>query len=153
MNTQHRRSISENRKALRDYEILERIEAGIVLAGTEIKSIRSAKVNLQDSYARVSNGEMWLFGMHVAAWTGGGPWNHDPIRPRKLLLHHNEIFRLSRASGQKGLTLIPLRLYLRDHHAKIEIGLAKGRRQYDKRKVIMQREVDRELARTMRRKY
>ena len=150
MTIERRKVISENRKAFRDYAVEERVEAGLVLLGTEIKSIRAARVNLQDAYARVSDGEMWLHGMHVSPWTAGGPWNHDPLRPRKLLLHWAEIHRLGLAAAQKGLTLVPLRLYIQDHHAKVEMGLAKGRRQYDKRRAIIKRETEREIARGMR---
>ena len=152
MSTERRKAISENRRAFRDYAIMERVEAGLVLLGTEIKSVRAARVNLQDAYARVAGGEMWLYGMHVAAWPGGGPWNHEPLRPRKLLLHREEIYKLGRTSAQKGLTLVPLRLYIQGHHAKVELGLAKGRRQYDKRRAIMERETEREIARGMRRR-
>ena len=152
MSNERRRAISENRKAFRDYAIMERVEAGLVLLGTEIKSVRAARVNLQDAYAKMDRGEMWLHGMHVAAWPGGGPWNHDPLRPRKLLLHRNEIAKMGRAAAQKGLTLVPLRLYIHGHNAKVELGLAKGRRQYEKRQVIMRREADREIARGMRRR-
>lgn len=152
MATERRRVISENRKAFRDYSIVERVEAGLALLGTEIKSIRASRVSLQDAYARVTDGEMWLHGMHVAVWPAGGPWNHEPLRPRKLLLHRTEIHRLGLAAAQKGLTLVPLRLYIQGHHAKVELGLAKGRRQYDKRQAIIQRESEREIARGMRRR-
>jgi SsrA-binding protein len=151
MGNEHRETISENRRAFRDYELMDRVEAGLVLRGTEIKSIRTARVNLQDAYAQVKGGEMWLYGLHVAAWPGAGPWNHEPLRPRKLLLHRDEIRKLRRATGQKGLTLVPLRMYIRDHHAKVELALARGRRQYDKRQAIIKRETEREIARSFRR--
>ena len=152
MTSNRRKVISTNRKALHDYAVLEQVEAGLVLLGTEIKSIRAGRVNLQDAYAQAKDGELWLHGMHVAPWTGGGPWNHEPLRPRKLLLHHDEALKLSRAAAQKGLTMVPLRLYIRDHHAKVDLALAKGKRQYDKRRAIMQRETEREIARGMRRR-
>ena len=145
------RTVADNRRARFDYDILDRIEAGIVLTGTEIKSVRDARVTIRDAYAQARNGEMWLHNMHVAAWTSAGPWGHEPTRSRKLLLHAGEIDRFSRAAGQRGLTMIPLRLYIKGHHAKVELALAKGRRRYDKRQAIMRRESDREIARALRR--
>ncbi len=145
------RTIADNRRARFDYDILDRIEAGIVLTGTEIKSVRDARVAIRDAYAQARNGEMWLHNMHVAAWTSAGPWGHEPARSRKLLMHAREIDRFSRAAGQRGLTMIPLRVYIKGHHAKVELALAKGRRHYDKRQVIMRRESDREIARALRR--
>ena len=150
MGTDRIKSIAVNRKALHDYEVLERVEAGLVLVGTEIKSIRAGRANLQEAYAQMEHGELWLHHCHVAPWTGGGPWNHDPLRPKKLLLHDDEIRRLGGSAAQKGLTLVPLRLYIRGHHAKVELALARGKRQYDKRRVIMQRETEREMERALR---
>ena len=144
------KTITVNRKAFYDYEILERVEAGLVLTGTEIKSVRAARVNLREAYARVGNGEAWLYNLHIAPWAGAGPWNHDPLRRRKLLLHKEQVERLALKVGQQGLTLVPIRLYIRDHHAKVELALAKGRRRYDKRQAIMQRESDREVQRALR---
>jgi SsrA-binding protein len=146
------KTISVNRKALRDYEILERVEAGLVLTGTEIKSIRSGRVNLQAAFARVDKGEVWLHNAHIAEYKEGGIYNHDPIRPRKLLLSRQEIDRLSRVAAQKGLTLVPLSLYIKKHWAKAEIGLARGRRRYEKRQVILKRDAEREMQRTIRRR-
>ena len=143
-------SISENRRARHDYEVLERVEAGIMLTGTEIKSVRAARVNIGDSYAQIRNGEIWLHNMHISPWGAAGPWNHDPIRTRKLLLHRSQVTQLGRLLFKKGLTLIPLKIYIRNHHAKLEIGLAHGRRRYDKRQVIMKRETDREINRALR---
>ena len=145
------RTVSDNRRARFDYDIMERAEAGLELTGTEIKSVRSGKANIRDAFAQVRGGEMWLQNMHIAAWTSGGPWNHEPVRPRRLLLHRYEIDRLGKTAGQKGLTIVPLRVYIKGHHAKVEVALAKGRRLYDKRKVIQQRETDREIAREIRR--
>ena len=122
-----------------------------MLTGTEIKSVRDARVAIRDAYAQARNGEMWLHNMHVAAWTSAGPWGHEPTRSRKLLMHAREIDRFSRAAGQRGLTMIPLRVYIKGHHAKVELALAKGRRHYDKRQAIMRRESDREIARALRR--
>ena len=145
------RTVADNRRARFDYDILDRIEAGIVLTGTEIKSVRDARVAIRDAYAQARNGELWLHHMHVAAWTSAGPWGHEPTRSRKLLMHAREIDRFSRAAGQRGLTMIPLRVYIKGHHAKVELALAKGRRHYDKRQAIMRRESDREIARALRR--
>ena len=146
------KTISVNRKALRDYEILERVEAGLVLTGTEIKSIRAGRVNLQAAFARVDKGEVWLHNAHIAEYQEGGIYNHDPIRPRKLLLNRKEIERLFGVAAQKGLTLVPLRLYIKKHWAKAEIGLARGRRQYEKRQVILKRDAEREMQRAIRRR-
>ena len=145
------RTVADNRRARFDYDILDRIEAGIVLTGTEIKSVRDARVTIRDAFAQARNGEMWLHNMHVAAWTSAGPWGHEPTRSRKLLMHAGEIDRFSRAAGQRGLTMIPLRLYIKGHHAKVELALAKGRRRHDKRQAIIRRETDREIARALRR--
>ena len=144
-------AIAINRRALRDYEILETIEAGLVLTGTEIKSIRAGRANIQRAFARSSGGEMWLYEAHIAQYMEGSIYNHAPTRPRKLLLKRNQIIELSDVTAQKGLTLVPLRLYIKSHYAKIQLGLAKGRRQYDKRKVIIDREKEREAGRAMRR--
>ncbi len=145
------RTVADNRRARFDYDLLDRIEAGIVLTGTEIKSVRDARVAIRDAYAQVRNGEMWLHNMHVAAWTSAGPWGHEPTRSRKLLMHAGEIERFNRAAAQRGLTIVPLRIYIKGHHAKVELALAKGRRRYDKRQAIMRRESDREIARALRR--
>ncbi len=145
------RTVANNRRARFDYDLLETVEAGLALTGTEIKSVRAGKANIRDAYAQVRDGEMWLQNMHVAPWSGGGPWNHEPLRPRRLLLHRNEIARLSRQVLQKGLTIVPTRLYIKGHHAKVEVALAKGRRHYDKRQAIMRRETEREIGRAMRR--
>jgi SsrA-binding protein len=148
--TPYFRTVSDNRRARFNYELFERIEAGLVLSGTEIKSIRAGKVNIRDAYAQVRDGEMWLQNMHIAQWTSGGPWNHEPIHPRRLLLHREEIERIGRVTGQQGLTIVPLRIYIKGHIAKVEVALAKGRRRYDKRRAIQERETDREIARAMR---
>ena len=144
--------IATNRKALHDYEILERLEAGLVLTGTEIKSIRAGRANLREAYARPEGGELWLVGAHIAQYPQGGIYNHEPTRPRKLLLHGDQIGRLSGAVAQKGLTVVPLRLYIRNHVAKVELGVARGRRQYDKRKVIARRDAEREMQQALRRR-
>ncbi len=136
-----------NRKAFHDYEILERVEAGLVLTGTEIKSVRAGRANVRDAYARPEDGELWLVNAHIAHYPQGGIYNHEPTRPRKLLLHRDQLVRLAGESAQKGLTIVPLRLYIRNHVAKVELGLARGRRQYDKRKVIARRDAEREMHR------
>ena len=143
------RTVSDNRRARFNYDIIDRIEAGLALTGTEIKSVRAGRATIRDAYAQVKDHEMWLQNMHIAPWTGGGPWNHEPIRPRRLLLHRSEIFRLGRLAGQQGLTIVPLRVYIKEHRAKVEVALAKGRRRYDKRKAIQQRETDREISRAL----
>jgi len=139
--------ITVNRKALHDYDILERVEAGLVLAGTEIKSIRAGRANIRQAYARPEGGELWLVGAHIAQYPQGGIYNHEPTRPRKLLLHRDQLAQLVGAVTQKGLTIVPLRLYIRNHVAKVELGLARGRRQYDKRKAIARRDAEREMRR------
>jgi SsrA-binding protein len=137
--------LADNRKATFDYSIERRIEAGIALLGTEIKSIRANRANLREGYARVEKGELWLHGVHIAPLTEGGRDNHEPTRARKLLLHRGEITLLGREAGQQGYTIVPLRLYLRGGKAKLELGLAKGKRRYDKRQAIKEREARREL--------
>ncbi len=138
------RQVAVNRKALHDYEILERVEAGLVLTGTEIKSIRAGKVDLRDAYARAQNGELWLHGVHIAPYDAASYLNHEPRRPRKILLHRAQINDLSLQAAQKGLTLTPLRMYLKNHYAKVELGLGRGKRQYDKRRTMIERERERD---------
>jgi SsrA-binding protein len=144
------RDIAVNRRALHDYEILERVEAGIALTGSEIKSVRDNKVSLQEAYARPQNGQMWLQGAHIAEYGPAAQFGHEPRRPRRLLLHRAQIKELSSEVEQKGLTLIPLRLYLKDGKAKVELGVARGRKQYDKRQVIAKRDAEREVERALR---
>ncbi len=144
------KTVAVNRKALHDYEILDRIEAGLVLSGSEIKSIREGKVSLQEAFARPERGELWLLGAHIAQYKSASYLGHEPARPRKLLLHRAQIRELRAELEQGGLTLVPLRLYLKDGVAKVELGLAKGRRQYDKRQVIAKREAERDMQRALR---
>ena len=146
------KTITVNRKALYDYHILERLEAGISLTGTEIKSIRDGRVNLREAYARPERGEMWLVGAHIARYPPAGPFNHDPTRRRRLLLHRKQIRTLMRQVDEKGLTLVPLRLYLKEGRVKVELALARGKRQYDRRQAIARREADREMRRALRHK-
>ena len=137
----------DNRRARHEYHILESLEAGIALTGTEIKSIRQGGVSLSEAYARLRDGEIWLLGMHVPPYKEGSFSNVEPNRPRKLLLHKEQIERLGGKAAEKGLTLVPLRLYFTRGKAKIEIGLAKGKKIWDKRESIAKRDVERELAR------
>jgi SsrA-binding protein len=138
-----------NRRARHDYLVLETYECGLVLKGAEVKSIREGKANLREAYARVDGGEVMLHGMHVSpyAYSRG---ELDPIRPRKLLLHHREIDELTRATAEKGVTLVPLRLYFKDGRAKIELAVARGKRQYDKRQAIAERDAKREAERALK---
>jgi SsrA-binding protein len=145
------KSIAVNRKALHDFEVMKSLESGVVLTGTEIKSIREGRVNLRDGYARVENGEVWLYNTHIAQYAQGNRFNHEPLRRRKLLLHRDEIAELQRETSQKGLTLVPLRLYYKRGMAKLQLALVRGRKVYDKREAIANREVQRDIARALRR--
>ncbi|NLN45845.1 MAG: SsrA-binding protein SmpB [Clostridiaceae bacterium] len=138
--------ITDNRKAFHEYFILERLETGIELAGTEVKSIRNGHVNLGDSYAAVDNGELWLHGMHISPYEQGNRFNKDPLRTRRLLAHKREIARLYGRVKQDGLTLVPTRLYFLNGRVKVEIALAKGKKNYDKRDAEAKRESDRVIA-------
>ena len=145
------RTIAVNRKARFNYEILETVEAGLVLKGTEIKSIRLGRADLSDAYAKPENGELWLVSAHIAAYSSGGVNNHDPKSPRKLLLHKDQIRRLSKQVVERGLTIVPLKLYLKRHFAKVELGLAKGRRKYDKRRALIDKYREREAREAIKR--
>ena len=142
--------ITVNRKAHHDYHIQERFEAGIVLKGSEIKSIRDGRVNLSDAYARPENDELWLFNSHVASYDAASYNSHEPNRPRKLLLHRDEIDGLVGKVMQKGLTLVPLKLYIKHGVAKVELGVARGKKVYDKRETIARRHAEREIDRAMK---
>ena len=144
----HIKIIAENRKARHDYHIDEEFEAGMVLKGTEVKSLRLGQANLKDSYARIKNGEVFVHQMHINPYPFAYYDNHDPLRPRKLLLHKREIKRLYGKVNEKGLTLIPLKMYFINGKAKISIALARGKRKYDKRDAIRRREEQREMERT-----
>ena len=144
--------ITVNRQAYHDYFIERTVEAGIELRGTEIKSIREGKVNLRGSYAMARNGELWLENAHIAIYEHGNRYNHEPMRNRKLLLHRREIEQLASRVATKGLTLVPLKLYLKGGKAKIELGLARGKKLYDKREAIAERDVRREIERVVRRR-
>lgn len=144
------RPVAQNRKARHDYDILDTVEAGMVLAGAEVKSLRAGKVQLRDAYARVLDGEVWLYGVHVAPYAfANGFGLLDPDRPRKLLLHRRQIEELGSRTNQDSLTLVPLAIYFKDGRAKVDLALARGRRNYDKRHAIAARDADREAARTL----
>ncbi|MBO2533333.1 MAG: SsrA-binding protein [Thermoactinomycetaceae bacterium] len=142
--------IARNKKALHDYHIEETYEAGIVLTGTEIKSIRQGRVNLRDSFARIEDGEVYLLNMHISPYEQGNRFNPDPTRTRKLLLHKEEIRKLIGLTRQKGYTLIPLDVHLRNGFAKVQLALAKGKKQYDKRADIAKRDAQREIERRLK---
>lgn len=144
------RVITHNRKAFHDYHILETFEAGLVLAGSEIKSIRAGQVSLRDAYARPEEGELWLYNSHIAQYQAASFNQHDVDRRRKLLLHRRQIDSLVGKLTQKSLTLVPLKLYIKGGTAKVELGLAQGKRQYDKREAIARRETEREIDRAMK---
>ncbi len=146
------RVVSTNRKALHDYFIDETYEAGIVLRGSEIKSVRAGRVSLKEAYVRIDDSlEAWLMDAHIAPYESASHFNHEPRRPRKLLLHRQEILRLWNKVRQKGVTIIPLRMYLKDGKAKVEIAVARGKKKYDKRAEIARREMEREIQRELRR--
>lgn len=142
--------VAQNKKAFHDYFIEDTYEAGIVLQGTEIKSIRAARVNLKDSYARIHNGEMFLYSMHISPYEQGNRYNHDPLRTRKLLLHKKQINTLIGETKEAGYALIPLKVYLKNGFAKVLIGLAKGKKKYDKREDLKQKDANREIQRALR---
>ncbi len=143
-------TVAVNRRARYEYAIEETLEAGIVLTGTEIKSIRAGRANLAEAYARVEHGEAWLIGAHIAPYEQGNRNNHEPTRVRKLLLHRDQIAELAGKSQAKGLTLVPLKLYIRDGLAKLELGVARGKKTHDKRRTIAERDARRELERTVK---
>ncbi len=142
--------VAKNRKARHLYHIVETFESGIALQGTEVKSVREARVNLKDSFARVEKGELFLYNMHISPYEHGNRFNHDPLRPRKLLMHRREINRLGGYVQEKGLTLVPLSLYLRRGKVKVELALVRGKRDYDKRQDIAERDARREMERAFK---
>jgi len=146
------KTVATNRKAYHNYHIQERIEAGIVLTGTEIKSIRAGRVSLGDAYVRPEAGELWLVNAHIARYEAGSYLSHEPTRPRKLLLHRKQIDSLASEVLTKGFTLVPLRFYIKDSIAKVEVALAKGKKLYDKRESITRRETEREIGRALKRR-
>lgn len=145
--------VAQNRKAYHDYFIEDRFEAGIELFGTEVKSIRAGNVNLKDSFCTVKDGELFAHGLHISPYEKGNIFNRDPLRPKRLLMHRREIAKLQARTQQDGLTLIPLSLYLKDSRVKVELGLARGKKLYDKREAAARRDADREIDRTMKEKF
>jgi SsrA-binding protein len=146
------KTVATNRKAYRNYYVQDSVEAGIVLTGTEIKSIRDGRVNLSDAYVRPERGELWLLNAHIARYEASSYLSHEPTRPRKLLLHRKEIGDLTSKVLERGFTLVPLRLYIKDSLAKVEIALARGKKLYDKRESIARREMERELGRAVKKR-
>lgn len=142
--------VAENRKARHDYFIEETVEAGLVLTGTEIKSVRAGRVNLRDAHARLEKGEIFIYNMHIAPYEQGNRQNHDPLRPRKVLLHRDQIDSLAGKVRLRGFTLVPLRIYLKDGWAKVELALARGKRLYDRRREIAEREARRRIERVLK---
>ncbi len=142
--------VCQNRKAYHDYQIEETVEAGIALLGTEVKSLRDGKANLKDSYVLIKDGEAFLLNCHISPYSHGNILNHDPLRTRKLLMHREEIDKLSGKASTKGYTLIPLKIYFKDSFAKVEIGVAKGKRLFEKRETIKEREAKREIERALK---
>lgn len=142
--------VADNRRARHEYEILDTVETGIELTGTEVKSMRMGKANLQDAYARIEDGELWLYSCHIAPYEFGNRNNHDPIRRRRLLAHRNEIFRLNQQMKEKGLTLIPLKLYFKKNWIKVDLALVRGKHLYDKRESIAARDSKRQLDRLVK---
>ena len=147
---QGEKALSVNRQAGHNYHLQERFEAGIVLTGTEVKSAREGRVNLRDSYAALKDGEVWLMNSHISPYTHGNIYNHDPLRSRKLLLHKEEIRRLLGKVRERGFTLVPTRMYLKKGRIKVEVALAKGKREYDKRETERRREADKEARAAIR---
>jgi SsrA-binding protein len=143
-------TIAVNRKAFHDYEILEKVEAGIVLTGTEIKSAREGRVNIRDAYAREQGGEMWLFNAHISQYDKGNRNNHEPDRPRKLLLHRGQISELAETTNKRGNSVVPLAMYLTRGMAKLELGVGRGKKSFDKRESIAKRDAERDIQRALR---
>ena len=141
------RTLANNRKALHEYHIEERLEAGLVLTGSEIKSVRAGQISLQEAYAQIDRGEAWLLGAHIAPYENAGYAGHDPLRRRKLLLHAKQIIGLAFQLKAQGMTLVPLRVYLKNGRAKLELGLARGKKQHDKREAIQEKDDARHMAR------
>lgn len=149
-NSEKQRPLAQNKKARHDYNILETVEAGIVLTGTEIKSVREGRVTLKDGFAQIKNDEAWLENVHISEYTAGNRFNHDPLRRRKLLLHKKQIVQLGQKASAKGVTLVPLKVYLKNGFAKVLIGVATGKHEYDKRETIKRRDQEREIQRTLK---
>ena len=146
------KTVATNRKAFHNYHVQDSLEAGIALTGTEIKSIREGRINLGDAYVRVDKGELWLVNMHIARYEAAGISSHEPRRPRKLLMHRKQIEGLIGKMQERGFTLVPLKVYIKDSRAKVEVALARGKKLYDKREAIARRDTERELGRTLKRR-
>ena len=146
-------SVAENRKAFHDFHLMETFEAGLVLLGTEVKAIREGRVNLRDSFARVEDGEVFLYNVNISPYSHRGYADHEPLRRRKLLLHRSEIKKLIGKTVEKGMTLVPVRLYFKNGRVKVAVSLAKGKKDYDKRETIKRREVDRETRAAMKSRH
>ncbi|WP_122646548.1 SsrA-binding protein SmpB [Enterococcus mediterraneensis] len=142
--------IAQNKKARHDYTIVDTMEAGIVLQGTEIKSIRNSRINLKDGFVRVRNGEAFLYNVHISPYEQGNIFNHDPLRTRKLLLHKKQIARLIGETQSNGMTIVPLKVYIKDGYAKVLIGIAKGKKQYDKRETLKRKDQERQIKRALK---
>ncbi len=153
MDNSHIKIVTKNRKAWHNYSIVEEIEAGIVLLGTEVKSLRSAQANLKDAYGRIDKGELYIHQMHISPYPFAHYDNHDPLRKRKLLLHRSELKRMEAKVREKGYSIIPLKIYFKGGKAKVSVGLARGKRQYDKRHSIKEREMKREMDRARKKDY
>jgi SsrA-binding protein len=149
-NTSKEKSLAVNRKARHQYEIINRLECGIILMGTEVKSVKIGKFSYGDAYARIENSELWLIGLHITPYDFGNRFNHEPNRRRKLLVHRQEIKRLKRYTEEKGLTLVPLRFYLKRGIVKLELGICRGKKQYDRREEIKKRDLKRDAERELR---
>jgi SsrA-binding protein len=149
----HRRSIAENRKARHRFEVLDTLECGVALVGSEVKSLRNGKLSLDEAYARVRGGEVWLVGADIAEYTQASVWNHEPKRPRKLLLHRRELEKFAAQAHEKGLTLVPLKMYFNDRGvAKVLLGLCRGRKMHDKREALKRADARRQIERAVRRR-
>lgn len=148
--TDGKKIVARNRKALHEYQVVDTWEAGVVLTGPEVKSIRAGKVSLAEAFARIDNGEAWIYGMHISPYDPASVWNTDPVRPRKLLLHAREIRRLIGATREKGYTLVPLDLYFRKGLAKVTLALARGKKLHDKREDVKRRAAEREIERAIK---
>jgi SsrA-binding protein len=144
------KQFANNRKAFHDYEILETVEAGLVLTGTEVKSVRESRISVREAYVRIERGEVWLIGAHIAPYAQGKRYNHEPVRPRKLLLHRGQIGHLIGKVQEGGMTMVPLRVYDRRGHVKVEVGLARGKKLWDKRQSLAKREATREMDRAVK---
>lgn len=147
----NQRLIAQNRKARREYEVLETLECGIVLVGSEVKSLRKGTLAIDDAYGRVKDGEVWLMGSDIAEYTQANQFNHDPRRPRKLLMHRREVKKFANRAYEQGLTLVPLKMYFKEGRAKVLLGICKGRKLYDKREVLKKKTMQRDISRALRR--